>query len=657
MAETIPDLDQVSSIPQNALFLLSYSGAASQIVSFEDLSKNFNFVQPFSGNDMLFGIQDTPVIRIVNSNRYIAISPTGSFSPLSAFHISGASGINNVFTLQNHTGASGAIRFYDETGSWYLLKDGYNNFSISGVFSTNIKNNSLLISNDGSVLVTDGSLYSYTGVDPDVNIQFSVATGIRFSFDDNTNAGDITLSTSGINFDSDVYIGYNTGANTITGAFFGLSGAVFVDKDDATVRVGNTNRNTDARLTVSNVVVDGSPYKTLLIEDAGVPNLFFRNTGTLSNLTASIMYNQPVSQLHFARNKTAATVDTTDPVIFDLANGRLGLGGIDPTYPLDVTGTSSFLSRYQSYSQSAFSRMQSNYATSSGPVDYVATAYGSGDFNSFIIGYDFDKATVGPSGPASGPTTRVGQFFFQTGNASNVYDASRNIVTISDQGDINNKGLYTSDDNFCYGKFIDIHRASNLTGGAVYLNLDNIDYGFNQSGSAAYHALFPASGRIIGVDFICQLNSGISDGTGYLVFNNFSGMTLNNVGGTTFVSGISTSVNKRFFQVWDAYSNDYYDSPTLSNHCYVSGVISGQGFLNLKARINNASVGNKFNNSVTKLAFNRYDYGSWVAYALRNDGSGGTVFTPLTGAMNITTMAEYFYVSDTDSSAGSYISQ
>ena len=375
-----------------------------------------------------------------------------------------------------------------------------------------------------------------------------------------------------------------------------------------------------------------------------------------STSSEAVREAQPVSQLHFARNKTAATVLSTDPVIFDLSNGRVGLGGIDPTYPLDVTGTSALISRYQTSSNSAFSRMQSNPAAT-GPVDYVATAYGSGDFNSFIIGYDFDKATTGPSGPASGPTSRVGQFFFQTGNASNVYDASRNVVTISDQGDINNKGLYTSDDNFCYGKFIDIHRASNLTGGAVYLNLDNIDYGFNQSGSAAYHALFPASGRIIGVDFICQLNSGISDGTGYLVFNNFTGLNLTNVGGTAYVTGTSTSVNKRFFQVWDAYSNDYYDSPTLSNHCYVSGVISGQGFLNLKARINNVSVGNKFNNSVTKLAFGRYDYGSWVAYALRNDGSGGTVFTPLTGAMNLTTIAEYFYVSDTDSCSGAYISQ
>ena len=656
MASTIPELNQIDSIPDNALFLLSYDSLASDIVSFDDLKKNFTFIQPYSGNDMLLGIQDTPVVRIVNSNRYIAISPTGSFSPLSQFHISGAYGTNNIFTLQNHSGTSGAIRFYDQTGSWYLLKDNNNNFTISGVKANTIYNNSLLINSVGSVLITDGSLYSYTTVDSDVNAQISVATGIRFSFDDNTNTNDITLSYSGINFDKDVYIGYNTGANVVSGAFFGPSGAVFVDKDDATVRVGNTNRSTDARLMVSNVVVAGSPYKTLLIEDAGVPNLFFRNTGTLPNLTASIMYNQPVSQLHFARNKTAATVLSTDPIIFDLSNGRVGLGGIDPTYPLDVTGTSALISRYQTSSNSAFSRIQSN-PTASGPVDYVATAYGSGDFNSFIIGYDFDKATTGPSGPASGPTSRVGQFFFQTGNASNVYDASRNIVTISDQGDINNKGLYTSDDNFCYGKFIDIHRASNLTGGAVYLNLDNIDYGFNQSGSAAYHALFPASGRIIGVDFICQLNSGISDGTGYLVFNNFTGLNLTNVGGTTYVSGTSTSVNKKFFQAWDAYSNTYNNSPTLSNHCYVSGVVSGQGFLNLKARIGNTSVGNRFTNSVTKLAFNRYDYGSWVAYALRDNGLGGTVFTPLTGAMNLTTLAEYFYVSDTDSCSGPYISQ
>ena len=654
MASTIPELNQIDSIPDNALFLLSYSGLASDIASFDDLKKNFTFIQPYSGNDMLLGIRDTPVIRIVNSNRYIAISPTGSFSPLSQFHISGASGTNNIFTLQNHSGTSGAIRFYDQSGSWYLLKDNNNNFTISGVKTNTIYNNNLLINSFGSVLITDGSLYSDTTVDGDVNVQISVATGIRLSFDDNTNANDITLSYNGIDFDKDAYVGYNTGANVVSGAFFGPSGAVFVDKDDATVRVGNTNRDTDARLMVSNLVVGASPYKTLLVEDAGVPNVFFRNTGSSS--TASIMYNQPVSQLHFARNKTAATALSTDKVIFDLANGRAGLGGIDPTYPLDVTGTSALISRYQTSSNSAFSRIQSNPAAS-GPIDYVATAYGSGDFNSFIIGYDFDKATVGPSGPTSGPTSRVGQFFFQTGNASNVYDASRNIVTISDQGDINNKGLYTSDDNFCYGKFIDIHRASNLTGGAVYLNLDNIDYGFNQSGSAAYHALFPASGRIIGVDFTCQLNSGMSDGTGYLVFNNFTGLNLTNVGGTTYVSGTSTSVNKKFFQAWDAYSNTYNNSPTLSNHCYVSGVVSGQGFLNLKARIGNVSVGNRFTNSTTKLAFNRYDYGSWVAYALRDNGLGGTVFTPLTGAMNLTTLAEYFYVSDTDSCSGPYISQ
>jgi hypothetical protein len=166
MASTIPELNQIDSIPDNALFLLSYSGLASDIVSFDDLKKNFNFIQPYSGNDMLLGIQDTPVVRIVNSNRYIAISPTGSFSPLSQFHISGASGTNNIFTLQNHSGTSGAIRFYDQSGSWYLLKDNNNNFTISGVKTNTIYNNSLLVNSVGSVLITDGSLYSNKTVDP-----------------------------------------------------------------------------------------------------------------------------------------------------------------------------------------------------------------------------------------------------------------------------------------------------------------------------------------------------------------------------------------------------------------------------------------------------------------------------------------------------------
>ena len=44
MAETIPELDQIDSIPDNALFLLSYSGAASQIVSFDDLKKFFEII-------------------------------------------------------------------------------------------------------------------------------------------------------------------------------------------------------------------------------------------------------------------------------------------------------------------------------------------------------------------------------------------------------------------------------------------------------------------------------------------------------------------------------------------------------------------------------------------------------------------------------------
>lgn len=660
MASSIPDLTTVSSVPSNALFLLSYSGAPSQIVSFQDLLKNLTFVQSYDTNDLLLGVGNSsiPAIRISNSNKYVGISNNLNFSPLSILHVSGVTGSNTVFTIESPTGQTGYVRFLNQTGSWYIGQDNLNNFTISGTSPNDIYKNSFLIDHYGNVLITDGSYYVNSSLDTGVNIQFSVATGLKINVNDGTNSNDLSFTASGISSSKDLYLGYNTGTNSVSGSFFGLSGAVFVDKDDGTTRIGNTNRDVDARLMVSNSPIAGSPYKTMLVEDTGNAGLYFRQVGSTN--TTSIIYNQPYDQIHFAKNKTSASVLANDPIIFDLGNKRIGVGGIDPTYPIDITGNGALISRFQTSSDHAFSRLQSNAVNASGPaVDYVATAYGSGDYNSFIIGYDFYVSSTSPSGPSgpSGPKTRLGQFFFQTGDSNNVYYPSRNIVTISDYGDINTKGIYTSDDNFCYGKFVDIHRASNVTGGAVYLNFDNIDYAFQTSGNVAYHSLLPASGRVIGVDFLCQLNSGMSNGTGYLVFNHFSGLTLTNANGKTYVSGNSTSSSKSFFQVWDAYTNAYKSSPSLTNFCYVSGIISGQGLLNLKARINDTTEGNKFRNSTSKLSFDRYDYGSWAAYALRDNGSGGTTLTPLTGAMNVTTMVEYFFASDTDSSNGTYVIQ
>ena len=650
MGDTIPELTSVSSISANALFLLSYSGLPSQIITFSDLCKNFTEIKSANLSDMTLGVGSSviPSVRIADSNKYVGIAYSSSFAPLSLLHISGTTGSNAYFTIENPNNYTGGIRFYDGTGSWYITKNNSNEFAISGVKNGQIYKNNVFIDANGNLLLTDASLYAKTTVDTGINLQLSVETGLRVTVNNNTLSNDYTFGFSGIDASKDLYLGYQVGTNAVSGTFLGASGSVFVDKDDGTVRIGLTNRVQDAQLMVTNTRIATSSYKTLALEDASAPNIFLRTTGSTD--TASIIYNKPVSQLHFARNKTNSTPASTDKVIFDLANGRLGIGGIDPSYPIDITGSASLVSRFQSSSDSAFSRIQSNRDPATGPVDYVATAYGSGDYNSFIIGYDFDKSVVGPSGPSTGPSNRVGQFFFQTGDATNTYSTSRNVLTISDQGDVNAKGIYTSDGEFCYGKFLQIHRASNLTGGAVYLNLDNINYGFQSSGSTAYHSLLPASGRVIGVDFTCQLNSGLTNATGFLVWNRFTGMRLTNVGGNTYVSGSSSPANRAFLQIWNPSTNGYR-SPDLSSNSYVSGRISGQGILNLKARIGNSTDGSRFTNNVAFLNFDRDNYGSWVAYSVNSSGA----VAPLTGAMNITTMVEYLIQSDADTSSNAYL--
>jgi hypothetical protein len=646
MANSIPELTQVTAVPSNAFILLSYSGAPSQIVTFENFIKNFSFVQSSAGNDLLLGVgsSSSPVARISDTSKYFGISNSSAFSPLSLLHISGTTGSNALLTIENPTGVNGGIRLYDNTGSWYILKDNTNNFFISGTRTNDIYNNSLFINASGDVLITDGSQYVNTNVDTGINIQLFAANNIRLSVDNNSSSNDFTFNVDGINSTNDLYLGYSLPSNAINGSYFGLSGAVFVDKDDATVRIGDTNRATDARLMVSNSAAASAPYKTFLVEDAGVPNIFLRTTG--SSNTASILYNQSISELHFALNKASASTASTDPIIFDLSNKQLGVGGISPDYPLDVIATTSLLYRFQTNQDSALTRIQSNYAGASGPVNYVATAYGSGDYNSFLIGYDFDKSASGPSGPSA----RQGQFFFQTGDSTNSYLSSRNIVTISDAGDIDAKGLYTSDSNYCYGKFLQIHRANCVSGSPIYLNFDNIDYEFQTSGSVAYHTLLPASGRIIGVDFLCQLNSGVNNATGYLVFTKYPNLQEVNVGGVNYISGSNNAGTAGFLPVWNPYTSSY-QVPSFSNHVYVTGAITGQGILNLKARIGNTTVGNRFVGTTANLNFNRYQFGSWVAYAVSSAGA----FVPLTGAMNLTTLAEYFYTSDTDSATGTYI--
>lgn len=649
MGDKISELPSSNAISSLDVLIKSNSAGNTEIITFDDFQSNFYFLKTTGSNTMQIGVSDyaLPVIRIPSTNRYVGIGGSSSFVPNSILHISGYTGQNTVLTIQPTSGYTGYLKFYDSTIPWYIGNIPNGKFFISG-YSNDIYQSSINIESNGNILITDGSQYSMSGVESGVSLQFFAKTGLRMSFDDNTNSNDIDFNFSGIQSDKDLYINYHQDASILSGTFVGLSGAVFIDHDNGLTRIGNNDdRSPDARLMVTNDTTNGTTYKSFLVEDVTNPNIFWRKIG--SSTTVSATFDPSNSQIYFGRNKSAGSTSSTDPIIFDLFNGRLGIN-LDPSYFLDITGSNTLYTRYQSAGETMVIKYQINSEAGSA-FNEIFTTYSSGTNNNMMVGYKF----VGDNNYSEAGD--IGQFFWQTGSTSNSYNSSNNIATLSDKGDLDINRYYSTNNDFCQGKFIQVHRASCTDSYTpVYLNLDNINYNYQTSGSLAYHSLCQLKGSVQGLDFTCQLNSGLSNGTGYIVFNRFADLQLTNVNGSTYVSG--TSIGPRnFFQLWDA-SNNTYKNPndiTFGTYAYISGIISGQGFLNLKARRSNTTNGEKFYGSTSALDFNKFDNISWVAYAVT--GASNPAITPLYGAKNLNTIVSYFIESDTNSEAGTYITQ
>jgi hypothetical protein len=655
MGDKISALPESSTIASTDVLLKSNAAGSTEIITFDNFQTNFNFLRTTGSNTMQIGVSDysLPVIRIPSNNKYVGIGGGSNFVPSSILHISGYAGQNAILTIQSASGYTGYLKLADNNYPWYLGNVPSGKFFISGD-SANIYYPSINIDTDGRMLITDGSQYSVANVESDINMQFFAKTGLRMSFDNNVISNDIDFDYSGIQSSKNLYINYYQDGNITSGTFFGLSGAVFTDHDNGLTRIGNNDdRSPDARLMVTNDTTNGTTYKTVLIEDVTSPNLHWRKIG--SSTTVSATFDPSTSQLYWGRNKSAGAISALDPIIFDLANKRIGIG-VDPSSSIDISGASSTLfTRYQSASETMVIKYQINSEVGSA-FDEIFTTYSSGANNNMIVGYKFQGDNI------YGDTNGLGVFFWQTGTSSNVYNSSRNVATISDHGDLDINRYYSTNNKYCQGKFIQTHRATSSDAyDPVYLHLDNINYNHQNSGSLSYHTLCQLEGIIEGVDFTCKLNPIITNGTGYLVFNRFNDLIMTEVGGIDYVSGTprTTSVGtKTFFQLWDAANNINKDPQDidLSTFVYVSGAITGQDFFNLKARRSNTTDGQKFYGaSLNTLEFNKFDNIGWVAYAVTGQTSNDVVH--LSGAKNLNTIVSYFVESDTSTEVGTYIQQ
>ena len=620
MAQSIDSLSQISTLDTGYLLIASDPSVASYNMNFANFRRNLNEIRS-TGVDMTLGADtDTQSIVISSSTKKVGVGSmyTGA-AVLYDFEVGGTSGIDTYLGLRG-TGVDQNLIFDDDIKSWQFTKDTINDFYLSGLSSNYIN---LLFPSGGGAFISDGAGNAGTGLDFGVDVQLYAENKIRFSVDDSTNSLDLDFTSSGLQCNSDLYVDYYSGANATSGSFFGLSGAVFVSNVNQNTRIGNIDTFPDARLLVSTQDTDGVTYKTALLESDNKPNLYFRETD--SNSTVSITYDG-VNSLNFGKNRPASTTSLTDPLIIDLGNRKMGFGGLVPSYVIDATGTAASMTRVSSSNPTIIHKIKSDYPSSSGPVESIFTTYSSGVDNKFLHGFDFQNE----------------YYFFQTGDTTDQYNIGVNTHEFNTSGDINISRYYTTNDKFSQGKFLQTHYASCTGGSPTYVNLNNANYSFNPVGNIGYHNLAPLSGRVIGVDLVCDSAGSLANKTGYLVFNKFLNVTTTDVGGTDYITGTN------YFQIYDAAGADYFNSVTLSSNAYVSGLIGSDNIFRLAAKYG-GTVGGAFRNP-SNLQFDKFNYIGWVFYY--RDSNGISI---LDKPFTLSTTVEYFVESDTETENGSYI--
>lgn len=621
MPQRLDQLSEVSVVDTGYLFPASEVDVSAYNISFKDVLRNMNNIRS-TGTNMTIGANtDETAIFVNQTDNKVGV---GSFYDSGIgvkynFEVAGVSGDNPAIALRG-TGVNQRIVYDDDIFSWSQVKDGNNNLYISGLDLDNP--HMFFYSGTGGTVLTDGS--AATGNLITGGVQIFGRQSVVFTVDDSVDSLGVTYNKSGFNSDKDLYINYHSGSDMNNGTYIGASGSIFVKTSDLNTRIGNIATDPDARLLVTNNRIGASYQKGMVIEDDRYPNLYFRRNGSVFD--ASILYDGQ-NNIHFTRNRDITSAASTGKFVIDTFVGKLGVGGLTPTFGIDYTGTSSQANRYRTSSDKLITKYISDYPDSSGPVESIFTTYSSGDTNVFLAGYDFENDN----------------FFFQTGDGSDNYVAARNTHKLSKNGNFDIKRYYTTNEEFSQGRFIQSHYASSDTG-AVYISMDNATHNYDTKGSVSASTLAPMSGRVIGVDLICQNNSGLLNNDAYLVFNKFKSGTVKAVGSDVYFTGTN------YFQIYSPESSSYYSSPSLSSNAYVQceiGTGVNENVFNLSARV--GATDSPFTNP-SNLSFDKFDYIGWTLYSMN-----GSTLELIDKPVTISTTIEYLVDSDMKSQNGSFI--
>lgn len=342
---------------------------------------------------------------------------------------------------------------------------------------------------DYYIQVSEDAGFNYTGV---FNIDVSGRVGI---FDGSANLTDkfyvsggtikFENANSGISFDpQNADISSTVSNDPLTFNFNSVNDVVLGTnvlyiENGANSRVGVNNITPEYALDVSGVgLIKRTKSSTTSVSEA------------LSNSTTTGFLNLNINSFSIGPSNSLSA----NNLVYNLSTKRLGLGEVSMVAKLHVASTDLINSIFETQSRDDSEVVILN-SYASGPVEYAVTTFATGTAASLSRKWAAGFYNIG---------SYLDSFVLLYGGGTN-NSAAKFIVNSA--GNVNAKGGFTTNDEFCKGKFMQVHH-TRVTGNCIYFN--PFFYGpgscnTNPSGhtdSFAPFSITPYAGTIEEIDII-----------------------------------------------------------------------------------------------------------------------------------------------------------
>lgn len=304
---------------------------------------------------------------------------------------------------------------------------------------------------DYYIQVSEDAGFNYTGV---FNIDVSGRVGI---FDGSANltdkfyvsGGTIKFENvnSGISFDpQNADISSTVSSDPLTFNFNSVNDVilgtnVLYIENDANSRVGVNNITPEYALDVSGVgLIKRTKSSTTSVSEA------------LSNSTTTGFLNLNSNSFSIGPSNSLST----NNLVYNLSTKRLGLGETSMAAKLHVASTDLINSIFETQSRDDSEVVILN-SYASGPVEYAVTTFATGTAASLSRKWAAGFYNIG---------SYLDSFVLLYGGGTN-NSAAKFIVNSA--GNVNAKGGFTTNDEFCKGKFMQVHH-TRVTGNCIYFN-------------------------------------------------------------------------------------------------------------------------------------------------------------------------------------------